>query len=77
MKESTLDKIISIVRQYIIEDGMSASAVPTNSTNPPGKINISGLPPDNPPVDLRKGKRRNWNPFFKNLAKVQRRNSPQ
>lgn len=74
MKESTLDKIISIVRQYIVEDGMSASAVPTNSTNPPGQINISGLPPDTPPVDLRKEKRRNWNPFFKNLAKMQRRN---
>lgn len=73
MKESTLDKIISIVRHYIVEDGMSASAVPTNSTNPPGQINIAGLPPDNPPVDLRKGKGRNWNPFFKNLAKMQRR----
>jgi hypothetical protein len=50
MKESTLDRIISIVRHYIVEDGMSVSAAPTNSTNPPGQINISGLPPDNPPV---------------------------
>lgn len=31
--------------------------------------NLAGLPPDEPPVDLRKGKRRNWNPFFKDLAK--------
>jgi hypothetical protein len=50
MKESTLNRIISIVRHYIVEDGMSASAVPTNSTNPPGQINIAGLPPDTPPV---------------------------
>lgn len=77
MKESTLDRIISIVRHYIAEDGMSASAAPTNSTNPPGQINISGLPPDTPPVDLRKGKRKNWNPFFKDLAKMQRRKPTQ
>jgi len=77
MKESTIDRIISIVRHYIIEDGMSVSAAPTNSTNPPGQINIAGLPPDSPQVDLRKGRRRNWNPFFKNLAKMQRRKPPQ
>ena len=50
MKESTLDRIISIVRHYIVEDGMSTSVASTNSTNPPGEINIAGLPPDNPPV---------------------------
>jgi hypothetical protein len=66
MKESTLDKIISIVRHYIIEDGMSASAVPTNSTNPPGEINIAGLSPDTPPVRKKKniylgiGSRSRW-----------------
>ena len=65
MKESTLDRIISIVRHYIIEDGMSVSAAaPTNSTNPPGQINIAGLPPDNPPgskkIFLGKGSRKNW-----------------
>jgi len=68
MKESTLDRIISIVRHYIVEDGMSVSAAPTNSTNPPGQINIAGLPPDNPPVKkknkknifLGKGSRKNW-----------------
>ena len=77
MKESTLDRIISIVRHYIVEDGMSVSVASTNSTNPPGQINIAGLPPDTPPVDLRKGKRRNWNPFFKDLAKIQKRKPPQ
>jgi hypothetical protein len=50
MKESTLDRIISIVRHYIVEEGMSVSVAPTNSTNSPGQINIAGLPPDNPPV---------------------------
>jgi hypothetical protein len=28
---------------------------------------------DEPPVDLRKGKMRTWNPFFKNLVKMYRR----
>ena len=56
MKESTLDRIISIVRHYIVEDGMSVSAAPTNATNPPGQINIAGLPPDNPPVFKKKKK---------------------
>ena len=64
MKESTLDKIISIVRHYIVEDGMSVSAAPTNTTNPPGQINIAGLPPDNPPgskkIFLGKGSRSRW-----------------
>jgi hypothetical protein len=77
MKESTLDKIISIVRDYINEEGMSVSTAPTNTTNPPGQMNIAGLPPDQPPVDLRRGKRKNWNPFFKDLAKIQRRKPPQ
>jgi hypothetical protein len=36
---------------------------------------LAGLPPEEPPVDLRKGKRRNWNPFFKNLARVTRRST--
>ena len=66
MKESTLDRIISIVRHYIVEDGMSVSVAPTNSTNPPGQINIAGLPPDSPPkknnnnIFLGKGSRKKW-----------------
>jgi hypothetical protein len=66
MKESTIDRIISIVRHYIIEEGISTSAAPTNSTNPPGQINIAGLPPDSPPrknknnIFLGKGSRKNW-----------------
>jgi hypothetical protein len=67
-----LDKLIATVR-FIKEDGMGAGA-PTNNAS---SGNIAGLPPDSPPVDLRKGRRRNWNPFFKNLAKMQRRKPPQ
>jgi hypothetical protein len=74
MKESTLDRIISIVRGYLNEDGMVVSGSPTNSTNPPGQINIAGLPPDKPPVFkkknifLGKDSRKNW---------MQRRKPPQ
>ena len=71
--ESKINRIIDIVHQ-LREDGMGV--VPTPSTNNASSGNIAGLPPDQPPVDLRKGKRRNWNPFFKNLAKMQRRKPP-
>ena len=78
MEKKKIDKIIEAFRHYrdLKEEGMVASAVgPVNKTGPA----IAGTPeadPENPPVDLRKGKRRNWNPFFKNLASIQRRNSP-
>lgn len=77
MNENTLNKIINIIRHNLSENGMSVSSSPTNSTNPPGQVNIAGLPPDQPPVDLRRGKRKNWNPFFKDLARIQRRKPPQ
>ncbi len=64
-----LDKIISIVHSW--KEDMSAGAIANVGNNPSGPITIAGLPPDMPPVDLRK--KRNWNPFFKNLARVQRR----
>lgn len=68
--ENKINRIIDIVHQ-LREDGMSvASSSPTNNAS---SGNIAGLPPDNPPVDLRRGRRRNWNPFFKDLAKMQRR----
>lgn len=68
MRDSTLNKIICIVRDYLYEEGMSVSAAPTNSTNPPNQINIAGLPPDQPPmfrgkkrnIFLGKGSRKNW-----------------
>ena len=84
MKEKKIDKVIEAFRNYRIlkEEGMGVSSLgggPTNRTNSmdPQKINIAGLPPDNPPVDLRKDRRKYWNPFFKNLARMQRRKPPQ
>ena len=70
-----VDKLIQIARSLKEEMGVGAIANVTNKLS--GPINIAGLPPDQPPVDLRRGKRRNWNPFFKDLAKIQRRKPPQ
>lgn len=70
-----VDKIIQIIH-HLKEDGMVTGAI-ANTTNRPGQpVTMAGLPPDMPPVDLRKGKRRNWNPFFKDLARMQRRTPP-
>lgn len=55
MENFKLDRIISIIREDMTATGG----------------NLAGLPPEEPPVDLRK--KRNWNPFFKKLAKLQRR----
>jgi len=63
MKNKSLQKIIDIIRS-LHEEGESGP--PTNSTNPPGQINIAGLPPDNPPVKRKNkyiygaGFRKNW-----------------
>jgi len=59
-----IDKIISIVR-YLKEEAMAA---PTNSVGG-GQIAGTKEAGDDPPVDLRRGKRRNWNPFFKDLVR--------
>jgi hypothetical protein len=61
-----LEKLINIVRN-LKEEGEDA---PTNSLAG-GKIAGTAEAGDSPPVDLRK--KRNWNPFFKNLARMQRR----
>ena len=65
-----INKIIDIIHT-LKEEGMVTGA-PTNSLVG-GKIAGTAEAGDSPPVDLRKGKRRNWNPFFKNLARMQRR----
>lgn len=70
-----IDKLIQVVRNLKEEMGVGAIANVTNKSS--GPVNIAGLPPDQPPVDLRRGKRRSWNPFFKDLAKMQRRKPPQ
>ena len=78
MEKKKIDKVIEAFRNYINlkEEGMVTGGI-TNAVNKPGQpVAIAGLPPDQPPVDLRKGKRRYWNPFFKNLAKMQRRSAP-
>ena len=66
-----VDKLIKIVKN--LKEEMSSSAIANVTNKMSGPVNIAGLPPDNPPVDLRRGKRRNWNPFFKDLARMQRR----
>ena len=58
-----INKIVSIVRS-LKEEGMTLGSAQIAGTKEAG---------DDPPVDLRKGRRRNWNPFFKDLAKMQRR----
>jgi hypothetical protein len=63
-----ISKIIDIVHN-LKEEGMVTGA-PTNSLVG-GKIAGTVEAGNSPPVDLRK--RRNWNPFFKNLARMQRR----
>jgi hypothetical protein len=59
MKENTLIKIINTVR-ILREDGM----LPTNNTS---NGNIAGLPPDQPPVDLRKKNYSKLPFFYKNI----------
>jgi len=63
-----INKIIDIIHT-LKEEGMVTGA-PTNSLVG-GKIAGTAESGDSPPVDLRK--KRNWNPFFKNLARMQRR----
>jgi hypothetical protein len=65
-----INKIIDIIHT-LKEEGEGGGA-PTNSIVG-GKIAGTVEAGDSPPVDLRKGRRRNWNPFFKNLARIQRR----
>lgn len=62
-----LDRIINIVRSSLYEE------VPMMNLGA-GKIaGTAEADPDNPPVDLRKKRRRYWNPFFKDLAKLNKR----
>jgi hypothetical protein len=69
MKKKKIDSIIEAVRKrkLLKEEGVIANNV--------GDGKIAGTPqadPGNPPVDLRK--HRKWNPFFKNLSRILRRN---
>lgn len=59
MDYSKLHTIINIIREQMTASGGG----------------LAGLPPDQPPVDLRKSKRRGWNPFFKDLARRERKST--
>ena len=67
-----VDKLIGIIRQ-LHEDGMSAGANVVGNGEKSLGFNIqTGTPPVNKTkIDLRKKK--GWNPFFKNLAQIERR----
>ncbi len=66
MKEEVLLKIINTIR-VLREDGMISSGVPTNNAS---GGNIAGLPPDNPPVDLRKKQYKGIPFFYKNIFRI-------
>ncbi len=63
MKEEVLLKVISIIRN-LREEGIVSSGAPTNNAS---GGNIAGLPPDNPPVDLRKKQYKGIQFFYKNI----------
>ena len=65
-----INKFIQIIKDLREES-------PTASVGTGEKSVGYNLETETPPVDLRKGKRRNWNPFFKDLAKMQRKKPPQ
>jgi hypothetical protein len=64
-----VNKLINLVRQ-LREDGAIANVVGTGEKSLGFNIQT-----ETPPVDLRR--RRKWNPFFKNLAQIERRKPPQ
>jgi hypothetical protein len=59
MDSSKLHAIINIIREQMTATGGG----------------LAGLPPQEPPVDLRKSKMRGWNPFFKDLARRKRKST--
>ena len=71
-----VDKILECYRALKEEGAMGGgsmgptSAVPTNNASS-GKI--AGLPPDQPPVDLRKRKARKLNMFYRQAVKQSRK----
>jgi len=65
------DKLIQIIRNLKEDMGVGAIANVTNKLS--GPVNIAGLPPDQPPVDLRKKNTKGWNIFFKDLVRRNRK----
>ncbi len=70
---NSLDKIIIITRGFRTKK-LYREEAPVNNVGG-GQIAGTSQAGDDPPVDLRKKKTRKWNPFFKDLARVQRRNA--
>ncbi len=75
MEKNKIDKVIEAFRNYI---NLKEEGIVSGPINNIGGGNIAGTKEagHDPPVDLRKGRRRYWNPFFKNLVKIQRRRAP-
>ena len=65
--KSPIENVSDIVRKYRLQED-----APTNYVGG-GAIAGTSQAGDDPPVDLRKKKMRDWNPFFKDLARIQRR----
>ena len=65
--KSPIENVSDIVRKYRLQED-----APTNSVGG-GAIAGTSQAGDDPPVDLRKKKMRDWNPLFKDLARIQRR----
>ena len=70
MNDRTFNHIRNLIKSYIIEDGGGMGGPPTTHVSP----ETLGGPLDQPPIDLRKKK--GWNTFFKDLARMQRRAPP-
>jgi hypothetical protein len=64
-RDRKIEKILECYRK-LQEEGAGAVSVPTNNASS-GKI--AGLPPDDPPVDLRRKKYRNLNMFYRSSVK--------
>jgi hypothetical protein len=68
-----VDRLIEIVR-LLKEEGMGVSTLgPTNKVGSGEQSLGYNIQTGTPPVDLRRSGARNWNPFFKDLARVLRR----
>jgi hypothetical protein len=65
MNPNKIDRVIEIFRSHLNEE-------PTMALSH-GQIAGTVEAGDEPPVDLRKRKMKNWNPFFKNLVRMYRR----
>jgi hypothetical protein len=66
-----VDKLIQVIHSLKEDMGVGAIANVTNKSS--GPVNIAGLPPDQPPVDLRSRNTKGWNIFFKDIVRRNRK----